>query len=285
MNACALNSDFGVPDNFLGQQQAQEGLGYIATGLWAYSAQLEMNPIWSEMFYPLIEGMTYEVVFYISLSDVSWYATKNAGVYFSINPPPSDINSLLNCTPQIRYEADEYLDDKADWTRISGSFIAQGGEKYMTIGNFDGHSGSEAIFVGGPQPPSGQPDYYKAAIYYIDDVSVTADSTTSIHEGTLGSISIYPNPVKDMLHIEGGRFEQLSLYDMQGREMLNLVLSQGERNWSMDVSHLPQGIYLLQVYDTEGLNCRGRLQSTLFGLKLGKSAIRNALVADLFGNL
>jgi OOP family OmpA-OmpF porin len=153
-NECAASSDFDVPDNFLGSQEPYAGNAYVGSSFWTISPALEMHPLNTQLATPLIENATYHVQFYVSLWDISWYAIKNMGVYFSSDVPPSSIDSLLNCEPQVRYEGD-FISDKEVWTLISGSFVAQGGERFMTIGNFDGHSGTNTLFVNGPPPPNG----------------------------------------------------------------------------------------------------------------------------------
>jgi len=194
-NECATSSDFDVPDNFLGSQEPYAGNAYVGTSFWTISPALEMHPLKTQLSSSLVENATYHVQFYVSLWDISWYAIKNMGVYFSSDVPPSSIDSLLNCEPQVRYEGD-FISDKEGWTLVSGSFVAQGGERFMTIGNFDGHSGTNTIFVNGPPPPAGQPDYHKLAGYFIDDVSVVPDSITAVGEVTADELShqLYPNP-------------------------------------------------------------------------------------------
>ena len=58
-------------------------------------------------------------------------------------------------------------------------------------------------------------------------------------------ISIYPNPTSDMVFIEGN-YTQLKviIYNVLGKEILNKSITN-----SIDISHLDNGVYILQLSD------------------------------------
>ena len=106
---------------------------------------------------------TYEVAFYVSLADQAQWAINRMGALLSVGPVPTVGNYVLNLTPQVSYSGG-YLQDKLNWTLISGTFTAQGGENHVVIGNFADDP---------PTPPlAGQGGTQSFAYYYIDDVSV-----------------------------------------------------------------------------------------------------------------
>ena len=80
----------------------------------------------------------YCVRFYLSCSDNAKYSIDAFGAYFSINPVfYTDPNyNVLPLQPQVENPTGNFITDTANWVLISGSFIASGGEKYITIGNF-----------------------------------------------------------------------------------------------------------------------------------------------------
>jgi hypothetical protein len=247
----------GVPANRSGWQQAREGSAYadivLAHNNHTLSFHAESNFLGVPMTGILDSGHRYMVEFYLSLMDSVRFAGRNIGVYFSNNVPvniswshSAKIVHLLSLTPQVRYEGD-FLTDKENWIRIHGDFIAEGGENYMTIGNFDGYFNSDTlnIYEGGVHPTVG---YWEVAAYYIDDVSVVED--TSYHVG-IGDqlaianeqLTIYPNPATDVLTIEAtGRDMAFELLDVQGKAILRQRLQAQRQN--MDVSHLPAGVYV-----------------------------------------
>ncbi|WP_238536289.1 T9SS type A sorting domain-containing protein [Chryseobacterium populi] len=69
----------------------------------------------------------------------------------------------------------------------------------------------------------------------------------SIHENTkyTASISIYPNPVKDMIYIKGTKaIEKAEIYNMVGQK----VISSDAVKQQINVSSLSKGNYILQVF-------------------------------------
>ena len=79
------------------------------------------------------------------------------------------------------------------------------------------------------------------ASYYIG-VEENGPSTGS------GNFTIYPNPVRSTLHIEGDvEGSQMSLYDIMGRKVLE---AEGQSELSVD--HLVNGLYFIRVITAEG---------------------------------
>ena len=249
LHECGING-FGIPVNKGGGGYARTGQAYCLFNTWSQSQYFEVLGV--ELEVELEAGKGYRVEFYLSMLDSVWYASKNIGAYFSAEQPPSNADSLQSYLPQVRYEGD-FITDKEGWTRVSGSFVAQGGEKFMSIGNFDKYEDTETLFVpGGGIPPSHSATYWQVAAYFIDDVSVVPDSTTSVHEEVLGSITVFPNPVRDVLHIEGERIAMLRLFDISGREVYAPRFAQSQGIWRMEVGALPQGVYMLEVMLSDG---------------------------------
>lgn len=254
---CGING-FSVPVNNSGSQQARTGQAYIGYNLWVISIY-ESHFCGIELTTPLITGKKYHVEFYISMMDSCWYAVKNIGVYFSQSQPQSNITELLSYEPQVKYTGNDFLNDKEGWTKIEGSFYADGGEQFMTIGNFDGHNNTDAVIIsGGGIPPTGAPDYWKVAAYYMDDFSVTLDTTTGIQDAPpLLSMApkVFPNPASNQVTIQ---FHQplhaaitAELTDMQGRLVTLSSLSrnggivEGQTS-TIQLNHSP-GLYLLTL--------------------------------------
>ena len=58
-------------------------------------------------------------------------------------------------------------------------------------------------------------------------------------------VSVYPNPAHTMLYVRGVKGEPVRLFDMQGRLLMQAEAT-GEETIQMDVSGLPNGIFLLR---------------------------------------
>ena len=66
--------------------------------------------------------------------------------------------------------------------------------------------------------------------------------------------NIYPNPTKDILHIDykGLQLNSLLLFDMYGNVVLeDNVNFEGENKWQLNLRNLPKGMYLLQLISDE----------------------------------
>ncbi len=140
-NACSKNEQVWVPKNFAGNMKTRSGNGYI--GL-----ILKCDPI----YYPADENYTehiqnrlvstlkkdkyYCFEIWICLGKNATIAARDFGIYFSkerINfPNPPDTLPQAH----IAYQGDDFLAVSNRWVPLRGLYKAQGGEKYMTIGNF-----------------------------------------------------------------------------------------------------------------------------------------------------
>ncbi|MFZ4412198.1 MAG: gliding motility-associated C-terminal domain-containing protein [Bacteroidales bacterium] len=88
-------------------------------------------------------------------------AVENIGMYFSVDTV-LNYSGLFALVPQIENH-NGVLKDTINWVKVIGTFIANGGEKHLTIGNFKDnlHTNFEEVYYS----PMG-------AYYCIDDVSV-----------------------------------------------------------------------------------------------------------------
>lgn len=162
-NSCGGN----VPQNAPGWQMPRTGNAYGGFSAYNYYYNGSGLNIREYVGVPLIDtlqrGKHYCVEFYVSLSDSSYWAINRLGLYLSNNPATNVIGETLSYIPQIAFDTNELLTDKIGWMRISGTYLAAGGERYVTIGNFYADNQTDTI---------GQLGVAIAAYYYIDDVAV-----------------------------------------------------------------------------------------------------------------
>ncbi|WP_298778958.1 T9SS type A sorting domain-containing protein [uncultured Polaribacter sp.] len=89
-----------------------------------------------------------------------------------------------------------------------------------------------------------------------DPVTVKFDSsceTASLNDSTLSDISLYPNPVSNILTINTHNvIKNVVLYNILGKQVMYLQIN--KNNKSIDVSNLSKGVYLIkyQVENTVG---------------------------------
>jgi len=85
-----------------------------------------------------------------------------------------------------------------------------------------------------------------STIFHTIDTIFINSLSTSINEiDTKNRITVYPNPTKDFLFIDGYLGKEFEIIDLQGRVVKSGIL----RN-RIDLKELPNGVYFLKVIDT-----------------------------------
>jgi hypothetical protein len=195
-NQCSSNTASSLPINYLGYQLARTGIAYAGIGCYnspALSAPFR-DYLQVELSSPLSLNKDYCVSFFVSLVDnysscCSIVAITEIGIYFSNQAVTSTSYSQLNYIPQITSPVGVYLSDTLGWTEILGIYHAQGGEKFITIGNFKGNNTDTLTVAHNNFPPS--------SYYFVDDVSVIdCDSLVGVKELAVSSLEfqVMPNP-------------------------------------------------------------------------------------------
>lgn len=171
-NICSSTNIANPLANCFGFQNPLSGSGFM--GLYAIISvgSNYREYIQVKLLEALLPNIEYCVEFYVSLSDSSDYAVNNLGCLFTNFPitNPTIPPYLIYIPPQIVNNGNfNSLISKEEWIKIEGSFVALGGEEYLTIGNFLSDSESDTVFLGGSNFSNCG---YGASYYYIDDVSV-----------------------------------------------------------------------------------------------------------------
>jgi Secretion system C-terminal sorting domain len=241
-NSCAsLSNLVSVPvngDSLLGYQIAHSGNGYSGINTYAEGYTFPKDYLQTQLTDSLDSGKYYCLTFYVSLLNYCKWGIDALGAYFDKQPSTicSTFTCVLNYTPQVSNPPGNILLDTLNWMKIEGCFQAQGGEKYMIIGNFkDTAQTQKAINV-----PGG---FGWSTSYLIDDVSLYEDSTLSLKEDKVEeNILIFPNPANKRISIQSkNEISETALLDMKGEILLKTKFTS-----SMDVSNISSGIYLLK---------------------------------------
>ena len=156
-------SSASIPMNWAGYQQPHSGNGYAAQAFYLGSYR---EYIQVELDTPLVAGNKYCASFYVNRADSSKLACNNFGMYFSTTHTFIANQLPLPFIPQINDT--NIVTDSTGWTLVYGQYEANGGERYIIIGNFYSDSLTDTIQV------FGHPHTYQQnlAYYFIDDVSV-----------------------------------------------------------------------------------------------------------------
>jgi hypothetical protein len=175
-------------------------------------------------------------------------AIKNIGAFISVIQPTTVVsNTYIPATPQIVNQTG-YLTDTIGWIKIEGYFTAQGGEEYLTIGNFNSNSNTDTLYTGSNDPAPGNPD---GAYYYIDSVSLydSLDYVTNIknHENNF-KVNVYPNPIISTLNIvdENNKLQNTTI---EIKNSLGQTFHKAPFSNQIDLSNLAAGMYFLSIED------------------------------------
>jgi len=252
-NACApYSSGCSVPKHGSTMFQFPKS-GNAYCGIFCFDQQHtnEREFIQGQVIDSLIAGKTYTVSFYTNLANLSKYSISNIGAYFSSTAISSTDYLYLPYTPQVINASSIQLNDTTAWMEISVSFIANGGEKYVTIGNFNPDSTTDTLlFNGSPFGTS------KIAYYYIDDVSVICtdcDTGNTINERTDElNFELFPNPNNGIMnfnyHLKASEKGEVVLYNIEGRKINSYNLNANSSSIIIKENDLSNGIYLYKIY-------------------------------------
>jgi len=204
-----------VPINFAGTQSALSGQAYA--GIYLYNSMDYREYIEVKLTDSLLSGKKYCLSFYISLAETSDWGVDMVGGFLSndslLSPTP---HLVISVAPQIENSIGNTIIDTSGWVLISGSFIAQGGEKFLTIGNFQYNVNTQLTPIN-PPFPSGY------SYYYIDDVSLVCcdtSGTCDLPKDTLSVPNVFtPNydGVNDLFEIKGlTKGDKVQIYNRWG---------------------------------------------------------------------
>jgi len=145
-NKCADNNDFCTPKNIFGYQHAYTGNAFC--GISFFDNRVEFID-----YKEYIEIKLNKILKYNNIYCIEFYYSIS-GYFNNNNYYPIELGALLTDTivlrqsgintqqpqniyaiPQISQQL-PLLRDTLNWIKVSGSFIANGGEQYLTIGNF-----------------------------------------------------------------------------------------------------------------------------------------------------
>jgi len=131
---------FLVPQSSFTYQWPFKGKNYLLSSL-----LFKPNTLQTLRGYPrnylkqsLQSGKTYCVKFYCNITNQSSFAVDGLGAYFG----DVNIDTITQCNkpisylaPQVQYMAG-FMTDTMNWVPVTGTFVANGTEKYLLLGNF-----------------------------------------------------------------------------------------------------------------------------------------------------
>lgn len=253
-NSCSVENwpDYGVPFNLYGHQVAFEDSAYAHFACYAEPWPDAREYLMQELDTALSQGQGYSIRFQVSLTDSCNYAISGIGALFTADDTRYwDDEDFFDVTPQIVNHQDSLLDDKIRWMEVSGQFVANGGEKFITIGCFKRDSELSVEQVSNHPETNYNWDF---SSYYIDAVELYVDSTVGVveHQMEYEKVLIYPNPSIGFLNVnfvgEMNDSYQLRLVAVSGLQVREQKLT--ERATTVDITDLSKGVYFVEIVST-----------------------------------
>lgn len=239
-NACAAGGMVDVPTNSYGPQDAFSGDAYAGLATYMLFAPQFREYMAVQLVQPLVAGECYRLSLRMSLAEQMSNATIDGiGAYFSTGMVVQSVADTLPVVPQIDHLG-AYITDSLGWVPVSGIYVAQGGEEYLTLGNFRSNANTGVQDL--------DPLLFAENTYvFIDSVALQL-----VHEGC-GPLSVTSaheeQPLRfdastGVLHTNGVGAAHLLVHDAMGRLVLSLPLSAAQ---AVPLTGLRAGAYNFTV--------------------------------------
>ncbi|MBK5285578.1 MAG: T9SS type A sorting domain-containing protein, partial [Bacteroidia bacterium] len=237
-NTCADSSSFvSIPWNFCGYHYPRTGNAYAGFIIGLFNAREYIGIQLSQL---LNMGQQYYVSFYVCRGgNINRNRASNKiGIHLSTIPYSSPSPAPISNISQVY--TDSVITDTVNWTRISGSFVADSAYQFLSIGNFFNDSLTTYIAFD---------SIHYQCYYYLEDVilSPEPDCCEGINQAhTSDLIKVFPNPTSDWIEIEGSNISKLNFYNVLGEICYtNDIPSASPRR--VNVSNLRKGVYTLKI--------------------------------------
>ncbi len=167
-----------VPENDLGKEDAKDGENYAGLTAFSFGDKMPRSYMMVKLSSPLKKGQKYCVKFYVSLAEGSLYASNQLGAHFSSKPLGTDQKvSIIEETHVLQAE-NKVFNAKYNWDEVCAEYRANGGEKFLTLGNFTSNDDTKYEKI--RKDREYDKEFFAMAYYFIDEVSVTMVSDSEI---------------------------------------------------------------------------------------------------------
>jgi uncharacterized delta-60 repeat protein len=185
---------------------------------------------------------------YISTEACDVYTTGSGNQYTFPGSYQEDLTAANGCDSTVFYQifmvhqTSETITSEGD-SLISDMGSAQDYQWYNCATNQPIDGATDRVFY--PSAPGNYKVIASVSLCTVESECVSfGDTGTSISSLNAGNLQVYPNPVKDILHVTADNAVSIEIYDIRGAK----VLSVSENTvHAVSVSSLSSGMYLLKA--------------------------------------
>jgi hypothetical protein len=213
---------------------------------------------------PLITNHQYKFSVWVQLFDTIYpwfgdigkiYAVNSFSAYFSqqkIMPAGASSNYLLNInnyTPQVQIW--QMVTDTQHWVLLQDTFIAAGGEQYISIGNFKPDNQIQTQLVDSIR------NLAAFSYYFFDDVSlvdITPNGVESVERSN--GINLYPNPADKEISIAYNDIptnSKIQIINYLGIVVADYEINNTKSKQTISVENFAAGLYFCNIISTNGV--------------------------------
>ncbi len=157
---------YGQPKNFIGSEAPLEGDGYV--GLLLYKVQ-SREFIQVKLEQPLKADSTYYLKASLSMGDRAVQGIKSFGAMLTRDSAYYGNSDDYTPLKPLKGSPDQFFTKKQGWQAVSGCYKAKGGERYLTLGNFQKDEEIGDTWVKKKQEKR---ERLRRGYYYLDEVAV-----------------------------------------------------------------------------------------------------------------
>lgn len=187
----------------------------------------------TELLEPLSSGSEYLISCRLYRHIIFDAAIDKIGFYFSEEQPFYETPEMLPVEPQI--ELDTLITTTDEWVFVSRSYIAQGGERFMTFGNFRGPDEMTYELMGLSWKK------FKHSYYFFDDMRLTSRETSVTEKQDKHQFNWNGQMLTGKIHEK----TVCQIYDTRGRLIVTEQLAPGYAQLTLNA--LSPGVYIAML--------------------------------------
>lgn len=245
--------------NFQGYQLPHMGLGYGGFGGGAdnyYDTVSGGEFLATRLSDSLQANKKYCVSFWINMASTTKYASDGVGIAFRQDSIIGEASTVYSC-PSPDVACPIIISDTVNWILVQDTFLANGGEKFMIIGNLRRPYLTNYL----PIDTAGQGDG-RFAYYYVDDISVIycdLPQDTPVNPD-FPEITFTPNPSNGEFLLKGNFpvNARIEVFDMLGQKVCYAEIPQGNQAFPVNLN-LAEAVYTYRIESSDIVLKNGKL--------------------------